>query len=427
MITTRINKFLLKDKNIGKSAVFWNAFSAMMNSFQTMVLLMIITRFGTAEDSAIFVMAYAIGNLMLNVGKFGIRQFQVTDIGEKYSFRNYLDSRKLSTLLMIVFTFLYVGYNILMQQYSLKKSIIVVLICTLKAIESYEDVYHGRMQQKGRLDVAGRILGIRLFLFIVGFALCYILSHNLIMSALINVIISLLLSIFLNYTALKELNITDKSISQKGVLSLLWECFPLCACMCMNMYIANAPKYIIDTAVSDDIQTCFNIVFMPVFIIALLANFIFQPCLKNLGELWAEKKYKKFIKNIYVLAAVVILACAVITVVGAFIGGDILGLIYKVDLSSYNNLLIIFMISGGIIALQNLYIIAITVVRYQKYMIYGYITISIIILLAGSHILSASGIVLLSLFYLMTMILLLLYCMILLAIAQKKVKQNKNR
>lgn len=424
MIVTRINKFLLKNKNIGKSAVFWNAFSAMMNSFQTMVLLMVITRFGTMEDSGIFVMAYAVGNLMLNVGKFGIRQFQVTDICEKYSFSNYVDSRKLSTMLMLFLTAAYVGYNLLLQQYSLKKSIIVVLICVLKAIEAYEDVYHGRMQQKGRLDVAGRILGIRLLLFISGYAVFYLLTGDMVMTTLINVIISLLLSIGLNYTALKGLNITDKSISHKGVFSLLAECFPLCACMCMNMYIANAPKYIIDTSVNDDIQTCFNIVFMPVFIIALLANFIFQPCLKNLGEIWTEKKYSKFSKNIYGLAAVVIIACAVITVIGAFIGTDILGLIYKVDLSSYNNLLIIFMISGGIIALQNLFIIAITVVRYQKYMIYGYIVIALIILLAGGYILNNYGILILSLFYLATMVLLLLYCMFLLAIAYKKTKLN---
>lgn len=424
MIVTRINKFLLNDKNIGKSAVFWNAFSAMMNSFQTMVLLMVITRFGTMEDSGIFVMAYAVGNLMLNVGKFGIRQFQVTDIREKYTFSNYVDSRKLSTILMLFLTAAYVGYNLLLQQYSFKKSIIVVLICVLKAIEAYEDVYHGRMQQKGRLDVAGRILGVRLFLFIIAYAVVYLLTGNMVMTTLINVIISLLLSIGLNYTALKGLNITDKSISHKGVFSLLAECFPLCACMCMNMYIANAPKYIIDTTVSDDIQTCFNIVFMPVFIIALLANFIFQPCLKNLGEIWTEKKYSKFTKNIYGLAAVVIIACAVITAIGAFIGADILGFVYKVDLSSYNNLLIIFMISGGIIALQNLFIIAITVVRYQKYMIYGYIVIALIILLAGGYILNNYGILILSLFYLATMVLLLLYCMFLLAIAHKKTKLN---
>ena len=40
--------------------------------------------------------------------------------------------------------------------------------------------------------------------------------------------------------------------------------------MILIMYMANAPKYIIDTVVSDEIQTKFNIIFMPVFVISIV-------------------------------------------------------------------------------------------------------------------------------------------------------------
>lgn len=424
-MTAIIRKFLLNDKNIDKSAVFWNALSAMMNSFQTMVLLMIITRGGSMEDSGIFVMAYAVGNLMLNVGKFGVRQFQVTDVLEKYSLKSYVSARKLSTLLMLVFTAAYVGYNLILDSYTLKKAIVVGLICFMKAIEAYEDVYHGRMQQKGRLDVAGKILGTRLFLFIVGFTALYIFTGNLLLTTIINVIITLLLAVYLNHIALKALNCIYVQDKKANVKALIAECFPLCACMCMNMYIANAPKYVIDTVVVDDVQTCFNIVFMPVFIIALLANFIFQPYLKRLGEIWANKDFSLFRKKIYQLSAVVVLACIFIVFVGRLIGTQILGLIYKVDLSEYKGLLTVFMVAGGIIALQNLFVIAITIVRYQKYMIYGYIMTAVIILAAGSFVLNSYGITALSIFHLGTMILLLLYCIGLFTIAL--IQKNKHK
>lgn len=424
-MTATVKKFLLTDKNIDKSAVFWNAFSAMMNSFQTMVLLMIITRGGNMEDSGIFVMAYAVGNLMLNLGKFGVRQFQVTDIREKYSFSSYITSRKISTILMLVLTAAYVGYNLILNTYTLKKSIIVALICFMKAIEAYEDVYHGRMQQKGRLDVAGKILGIRLFLFIAGFTIFYIFTGNLLLTTVVNVLITLILAIYLNYVALKALNCFKKHEKNTGVLSLLAECFPLCACMCMNMYIANAPKYVIDTVVAEDIQTCFNIVFMPVFIIALLANFVFQPYLKRLGEIWNNGNISLFVKKIYQLATVVIVACIIIVLVGRLIGAEVLGFIYKVDLADYKGLLTVFMIAGGIIALQNLFVIAITIVRYQKFMIYGYIITSVLILIISSFVLNHYGIFELALFHLGTMILLLLYCMVLFTIALKLNKHTK--
>lgn len=415
-----LKRFLISDKNKARSAVIWNAFSAIMNSFQTMVLLMVITHCGSMEDSGAFVMAYAVGNLMLNIGKYGVRQFQVTDAYEKYSFHTYLRSRQYTTLLMVIFSVLYVGYNAIFSQYSAKKILIVLLICLMKAIEAYEDVYHGRMQQMGRLDIAGKILGVRLSIFIVGYGVGYIWTRDIILTTLVNVLVTLVLALILNALVQKEFHLYEHDKQGDSVTQLLLECLPLCVCMCLNMYIANAPKYVIDTIVSDDIQTCFNIVFMPVFIIALLANFIFQPCLKHIGELWSYNEHKKFMRYIVVLAAVVIGICFAITFVGALIGVDILGFIYQVDLSSYNNLLIIFMLSGGVIALQNLFIMALTVVRYQKYMIYGYIVIALLMLVTGNHILNDYGIEWLSWGYLITMIILLIYCMALLGVAMKR-------
>lgn len=418
-----ISRFLLNSKSINRSAVLWNAIAATMNSFQTMVLLMVLTRFGTMEDSSIFVIAYAVGNLMLNVGKFGIRQFQVTDVAPKYSFKAYLNSRKIACMVMILCSVLYIGYNVAFNQYTFTKAVIIFIICIVKMIEAYEDVYGGLMQQKGRLDVAAKILGIRMCVFVFGCILTFLITKNLLITVLVNMVITLLLAVVLNCIALKGLNLVGGDETGNGVKQLMWECLPLCICMCLNMYVANAPKYAVDTAVSDEVQTCFNIVFMPVFVIALLANFIFQPCLKDLGDVWNENKIAKFIKRILVLSAAVIGVCFVVTVVGAVIGTDILGFIYKVNLEDYNNLLILFMMCGGIIALQNLLIMAITVVRYQKYMIYGYIVSAVLLLATSKAVLSSGGIFVMSLVFALVMVALLIYCVLLLAVAI--IKNNK--
>ena len=89
--------FLTKTKNIPRSAVIWNAVSACLTSFQTMLLLMVLTHFGTPEHSGYFVMAYTAANLMMHLGKFGMRQYQVTDAGNKYTCREYVSSRFFST------------------------------------------------------------------------------------------------------------------------------------------------------------------------------------------------------------------------------------------------------------------------------------------------------------------------------------------
>ncbi len=415
-----LQKILLNEKNMKRNIVFWNAFSAMMNSFQTMVILMIVTRMGDKTDSSIFVMAYAVGNLMIHIGKYGVRQYQVTDVEEKYSFLAYLRARYVSMAFMFAGIAGYLGINAWVNDYSFDKTIVILMICVLKAIEAFEDVYHGRMQQKGRLDVAGRILGIRLCSFILMYVILYVATKNLVMTTFISLVFTAVMAIVLNGSVAGKFVGKQNEKQSSGVKNILLECLPLCICMCLNMYIANAPKYTIDSVVNDEVQTAFNIVFMPVFIIALLANFIFQPILKNLGELWAENKRNKLVSTTIKLTGIVIAVDMVITFVGSFIGNPVLGAIYGVDLKKYDMELIIFMLSGGIIALQNLYIMVITTVRYQKYMIYGYIFTALIMFLLGRTVLVRGGLVLLCWFFFGMICLLTLYCVGLIVIAVKK-------
>ncbi len=415
-----ITKFLLNDKNIGRNTFFWNAFSALMNSFQTMVLLLLITRTGSDTDSSIFVMAYAIGNLVLNVGKYGVRQYQVTDVKEQCRFKDYLMARYASMVFMFVSIFFYVGYNVWNHSYSATKAIVVVGICMVKAVESFEDVFHGRMQQKGRLDVAGRVLGVRLFIFVMGYGITYLVTKNLIVTTLFNLAITIIVAIVLNSLAFQPFRDGSETAGKGSVKKILMECFPLCVCMCLNMYIANAPKYVIDTIVSDEVQTRFNIVFMPVFVIALLATFIFQPYLKRLGEMWISRDNKKFVTTIVRFSIAIVIIDLVITFVGSFIGGPVLGAIYGVNLKAYNNYLIVFMLAGGIIALQNLFIMIVTTVRYQKYMIYGYSITALILFLLGRRVLTGNGLFALCVFFLGMLSFLTLYCVVLITIAIKR-------
>ena len=74
-----IQKWLLGSKNQLKSAYFWNTGAAMLNAFQTVFILMLISRIDPVIDAGVFTIAFAIGNLMMTIGKYGIRQFQVSD------------------------------------------------------------------------------------------------------------------------------------------------------------------------------------------------------------------------------------------------------------------------------------------------------------------------------------------------------------
>lgn len=414
-----MKNYILNSNNIKKDAYIWNAIASMLNSFQMTLLLVFVTRFGNDRESSIFVMAYAIANLLLHVGKFGIRQFQVTDVQEKYCYKEYEILRKILVSTMLLGAMVYVAYKFLTGSYTGDKVILILLICAFRAIEAYEDVLHGRLQQVGRLDIAAKILSIRLILYIVLFVILYVLLKDVVLVSLISLVVQIVVAIYLNNIVTGVLQ-ADKEWSWIKVKSLLKEVFPLGIAMFLNIYINNSPKYIIDELVSDTVQTQFNIIFMPVFVVAMLAGFIYQPLVKKMGMLWDSAEIETLNKQVLKISFATI-GVALLATCAAFVAGiPALQLVYGVDLSQYRIELSILTFTGGIIALLNILIILLTTIRKQQFLLYGYVVIAVITLAFGDDVLKTFGVLGLCIMFMSVLLILLLYFTVIYLVEQKK-------
>ena len=389
---------LLASGNIRRASFVWNLLSAAMNSFQTMVLLVFITRFGTDTDSASFVMAYAAGSLLYNIGKSVVRQFQVTDSAGQYAFRDYAGARWVSLACMAVAVAAYVLSGVFFRGYTATKALVVFLICLYKGVEAAEDVFHGRMQQQGRLDVAGRILFIRIFSFVACFAAVFVLTRDILLTAAAATCLASVLAVVLNrsvWGAFAEEKTTGSRVKQ-----LLGACAPLCLTMLLNMYLANAPKYIIDGRVSDTLQTRFNIIFMPVFVMALIGTFIYQPELKSLGEMRGEKQFDRLKKKALRLTALTAGLTLAAAGGGWLLGIPVLEFIYATSLAELKTELVLFILCGGLIALTNLYGMILIAFRRQGTLTGVCILSTLTLFLFGRLLLETGGVSRLTVFFL---------------------------
>ena len=375
--------------NIRRSSFVWNLLSAAINSFQTMLLAVFLTRLGTDADSASFYMAFAVGNLLYNIGKYGVRQFQVTDSREQYSFRDYASARLVSMALMAAGIVLYILFGFLFRGYTVSKAAVIVLICLYKGIEAAEDVFHGRMQQLGRLDVAGRILFIRILSFILCFAAVFVLTRNIVLTAAAATVLAGVLAVVLNRSVWDTFR--DKSVSPSKTKQLLKACAPLCLSMLLNMYLGNAPKYIIDGRVTEALQTQFNTIYMPVFVMVLLGMFIYQPELKSIGEARKDRRFDALRKKALKLSALT-LGATVLAMAAAFLLGiPVLEFIYKIPLAGLKPQLVLFILCGGMIALTNLYGMILIAFRRQGTLTAVYALSSLILFLFGPGVLASAG------------------------------------
>lgn len=367
-----MKRFLLISKDIKKDSYLWNMLGSMLTAFQSVIMLMILTRTLGLTDAGIFTIAYANANLFLTIGKYGMRYYQVSDVKHQFSFKEYKASRIVSCIAMILISALYILITGSQNNYSAEKSLIILCMCVFKMIDAIEDVYIAMYQQEGRLDVGSKVMTVRIFFTLCVFSFSLLLLKNLLNALIVSTvftIICLILLLFLTYQPFKK---QERKLKFQNVSCLLRVCFPLCISAFLSFYIGNAPKYAIDAQLNDTLQACYGFISMPVFVIGLLNNFIFNPIITQMSVLWSHKCYKEFIKKV-AFQVLVIAAITLICVIGAYLlGVPVLSILYNTDLSDYKAELIVLLVGGGFLGLSGFLTTVITIMRIQRTLIIGY-------------------------------------------------------
>ena len=69
--------------------LIWNGISSLLFGFQSVILLVVLTRVVGIDESGIFTIAYANASLFLLVGKYGVRNYHVSDVRIDHTFGDY--------------------------------------------------------------------------------------------------------------------------------------------------------------------------------------------------------------------------------------------------------------------------------------------------------------------------------------------------
>ena len=392
------------EKLAGKAVFFWNTLGGFLSAFQSVAMLMVITRVGNVVDAGIFSIAYANANVFLNVGKFGVRNYQASDINGRFSLATYFYARVLTTVVMVLLGAAYLFYSASRLHYAPTKSLVILLTLIFKATDSIEDVFIGDCQRHGKLDVGAKALSVRFATNILVFCVALVLTQDMALSLFIATAYSLLYVLLEPFWMKSECGLTsfgDASVS--GVVKLILECVPLFLATFLLLYIGNAPKYAIDAQLDDASQAYYGYISMPVLVINLLSSFIYNPFLPGLTSAWTNGDRSRFLR-MFARQMVYIAAVTCACVMGAFfIGAPVLGALYNADLERYVIDLLILLIGGGFMAVASLFTLGITIMRRQTTLIWGYVAVSVTALVLSNPIVDLFGIRGASLLYLLLM------------------------
>ena len=358
----------------------WNTIGTGFNSFNSLFFLVIVTRINGLEAAGIFSIAYATATILYTLALYSGRLCQVTDIENKISDKDYIANRTLTCIIMLIGATVYLG----IKQYTPFKTGVFVMLAIFKGLEAFSDILYGVMQKNGVLYKAGQSLTVKGFVGVVLFGLINYFTKDLIMACLSLVIINLVVLIVYDYLIVSRKLIDKNSkVVKENVLAILKSEFFVFVNSFAGIYILNAPKYAIDSYLTEDIQAIYGYIMMPATVMTLFTQFIVMPVLGKLKELYEAKDFKAF-KSLTLKIKIIVIAFGAFAVLAAFLlGPEFLGLIYGVDLLAYRMNLCVIIASYIFYAISYVNLVTLTTIRHTFVQFVIYI-ISMIIAFIGS-------------------------------------------
>lgn len=438
-----------KEKNV-KKAFLWNMIGSTCYSGSSFLYLLVVTRICGAQLAGFFSLSYATAQLLLQVGRYGVRTYQATDLNRKYSFSEYKLSRVITCSLMMLFGIIYSAYS-----FTGEYIIISTFVIMMKMIDAVEDVFHGNLQQNYHVEQMGKALAIRNVYSAVFFTGILLVTKNLYLTCVATAVTSLILCLGVNSwfarkygdaagsaancestasnihpdnrkSSRQPATAAKNSKKLSHVLELLKICTPMFIGTFLSLLLYNVPKYAMANVMTDEYQTYYSILFMPSFVITLMCEFVFKPTITTIAELWWENNLKRFVMYVLRIIAIILVCCAGIVVGGHLIGRTLLEIIYGVDLSPYKMQFIVLLTGGGIGAEVYMIYNILIAIRWGKCMLPVYSITAIITIAAARAMVNQWGIMGASLNYLLSCsILFVLFASILVYVILKKKRELK--
>lgn len=353
---------------------------SLVESLLSAVLLMFCTRLNGTEIAGMFSISFATATILNAIGDFGIRIYQVTDTNRKYKFSDYLLSRIVVVTLMVIIGLIF----IIATGYTAEKLWICIALILFKVVDNLSETYQGEFQLDGRLDLGGKSMTIRVLSSLLVFFIVDLITKNVIISSIFLVLTNLIIFLLWDKRILAKMKKIQMEFNKEHIIQILKDCFPLAISTMLSLYIINATKYAIDNFGDYTMQTYFNVIYMPTFVINLISAFVIKPFLKTFGELWNNKDYSNFVKSI--LKIILILGIATIGIdLGCFLlGVPVLSFIYGIDLSPYKLEMLLLVVSGFFYASSTVMLYALSTIRKQKLTTVCYIITSILALIVSN-------------------------------------------
>lgn len=358
----------MKENTQFRKNFIWNILGTGFNAFNSLFFMIAVTRINGVDNAGIFTIAFSTACIIYIVGIYAGRIYQVTEPDKSITDKEYIINRIITTVSMLILVILFS----VIREYDIFKSTVFLLLTAYKALEAFSDVIYGILQKNEKLDIAGKSLFFKSLISVIAFVAIDLITKNMIVSIISIILVSLLILIF--YDLKNGIKYVDLKlpVKKENIIKIFKAGFFTFAISFLGMYVLNAPKYAIDSYLENNYQTIFGIIVMPATVIGLVAQFLIHPYLNQIVALYEEKNLKGLNKLALKLIIYILGVGVISSILAYFLGTQVLGLIYGLDLSAYRLGLLIIIIASTLYTIGVIYSSILTTVRetFSQFIIY---------------------------------------------------------
>lgn len=319
-----------------KQSVAWNTWGNLLYFGVQWLLTILVARIIGYAAAGIYSLSMSVTNVFAALSLYGIRNFQISDLNNKYSAGDYARSRVLTELAALALCIFFVIAN----SYSKYTCACIVVYMLFRLSESTFDFFSAIYQRNWRLDKLGISLTVRSVILFAGFFSSVWLTHNILIAFVVMTASMHFIIMVYDYRNAEQMETMRPSGGFGKVKELLVECAPLAVFSVFSSSIASIPRYFLDMISGGEILGIYASVAAPTLIIQLIATNVFNPLLSAFSEALLESNKENFVGLIKRCCLLVIIIGIVSIIVAKYLGRWGLILLFGESVDGYEYLLI---------------------------------------------------------------------------------------
>lgn len=318
-----------------KKNFVWHAIGNITYLMCQWLITVLVPVIGGFQDAGILSIAMSVSATCQTVGMFGIRNYQVSDVDEKYSDSCYVGLRSLTcgAAMLMCFVFSLVG------GYNGGQFIAITLFMIFRLAETYADVLHGIAQRNGRLYIGGISFCIKGVGLLICFLLGYFLTKSLNLGLLAMTLFSCATVVLYDLPMVrrvKRFRLTD-SLGRCGALAL--ETLPLCVYLFLFSAVCTLPKLILEAEMGETVLGIYSSIYAPAMLLQAASGYLYTPFATNFAEMRQRGENKAFLSTLAKISAFILALGAVVMLAAWLLGEFALVLVFGEDIRPHVGLL----------------------------------------------------------------------------------------